>query len=341
MQGLDEQMQELLIRYLDMEVSDEEMATVHQWLSQPANQAYFDGLKQFYMRVPNTQSAQPAQVNVEAAWQNVAAKTTKRAKETSPLKVVKGKAVWSFWLKIAAVLVIGTSIFWWVANNNSTPPQTATLKTMKTENNTLLVNLPDGSRVTLNAHSSLTYPETFDGEKRSVSLKGEAFFDIERDTTQPFIISAGHASIQVLGTSFLVRDDKDSGVSVLVKTGKVKLYSTKNQNAAVVLVKDEQGFLADTGERPVKQTIENINYLSQYDKVLRFENTPLNLVLKDLEKQYGVVFNVQQSTIDGCKITAKFEESTLDDILETLKIYFTWNIQQNGDTVTIRGKGCK
>ncbi len=340
MQGLDEQMQELLIRYLDLEVNDEEMAKVEQWLSHPANLAYFEGLKQLYMRVPHTQSATPANVNVDAAWQMVASKTTESVGGTSPLKVVKGNAVWSFWLKIAAVLVIGTSIFWWVVNNNDSH-QTATLKTMKTENNTLLVSLPDGSRVTLNAHSSLTYPEVFEGGKRNVQLKGEAFFDIERDTTQPFIISAGNANIQVLGTSFLVRDSKDSGVSVLVKTGKVKLYSAKNHNAAVVLVKGEQGFLARTGKLPVKQTIENINYLSQYDKVLRFENTPLNLVLKDLEKQYGVVFNVQQSTIEGCKITAKFEESSLDDILETLKIYFTWNIQQNGNTVTIKGKGCK
>lgn len=340
MQGLDEQMQELLIRYLDLEVNDEEMAKVEQWLSYPANLAYFEGLKQLYMRVPHTQSATPANVNVDVAWQKVASKTTERVGGTSPLKVVKGGAVWSFWLKIAAVLVIGTSIFWWVVNNNDSH-QTATLKTMKTENNTLLVSLPDGSRVTLNAHSSLTYPEVFEGGKRNVQLKGEAFFDIERDTTQPFIISAGNANIQVLGTSFLVRDSKDSGVSVLVKTGKVKLYSAKNHNAAVVLVKGEQGFLAETGKLPVKQTIENINYLSQYDKVLRFENTPLNLVLKDLEKQYGVVFNVQQSTIEGCKITAKFEESSLDDILETLKIYFTWNIQQNGNTVTIKGKGCK
>lgn len=340
MQGLNEHMQELLIKYLNNEVNDEELALVQAWLSHPENQAYFDGLKQLYDRVPHAQHATPAPVNTEAAWQKVAAKTTLKQNADTPLKVVKKSTPLTFWLRVAAVLVIGTSIFWWAVSNNTNPTATA-LKTMKTENNTLLVSLPDGSKVTLNKYSSLTYPENFTGSERGVSLTGEAFFDIQRDTAHPFIIAAGNANIQVLGTSFLVRNSKDSGVAVFVKTGKVKLYSAKKQNAGVELTVGQQGFLASQSIEPVKQTIENINYLSQYDKVLRFENTPLNVVLKDLEKQYGVVFNVQQSTIEGCKITAKFEETSLDDILETLKIYFTWNIQKNGNTVTITGKGCK
>lgn len=338
MQGLDEHMQQLLIRYLDNEATDSEIATVKEWLSQPANQAYFDRLKQLHAKVTHSHSATPANVDVDAAWQKVEGRTTKKGKPK--LTVEKRATDTSLWLKIAAVLVIGFSIFWWVSNDTVNPAQTVAFKTMKATNNTLLVSLPDGSRVTLNANSSITYPETFEGNVRDVSLDGEAFFDISRDTTKPFTIQTGDASIRVLGTSFLVKEDKESGVAVFVKTGKVQLYKTEQKQAAVVLIKGEQGFLPKTEGNPVKQPIENINYLSQYDKVLRFENTPLRLVLKDLEKQYKVNFKVERTTIEGCKITAKFEESTLNEILETLKIYFRWEIQQNNDTVTIMGVGC-
>jgi ferric-dicitrate binding protein FerR (iron transport regulator) len=336
MQGLDEYMQQLLIRYLDNEATESERVTVKEWLSHPANQAYFEGLKKLHAKVTDTQHATPANVNVDAAWEKVAAKTTQKG-----LQVVKPKVSWNVLLRIAAVLVIGFSIFWWIAKDNVAPPnQMATLITMKTTDSTLLVNLPDGSRVTLNQYSSLSYPENFEEDKRSVELKGEAFFDISRDTGKPFTIKTGETNIRVLGTSFLVKNEKDSGVAVYVKTGKVQLYKTSYKKAAVVLTKGEQGFLAKAETKAVKQTITDINYLSQYDKTLRFENTPLNLVLKDLEKQYKVTFEVNPTTIEGCRITAKFEESTLNEILETLKIYFSWEIQQNKNTVTIKGKGC-
>lgn len=338
MQGLDEHMQQLLIRYLDNEATDSEIATVKEWLSEPANQAYFDGLKQLHAKVTDTQYATPANVDVDEAWQKVEGRTTKKSKPK--LTVVKRATDKSLWLKIAAVLVIGFSIFWWFSNSEVDLPETIAYKTMEAKDSALLVSLPDGSRVTLNANSSLTYPEAFEGDARNVSLDGEAFFDISRDTTKPFTIEVGDANVRVLGTSFLVQNIKDSGVVVSVATGKVSL-TKKDYKAKVELIKGEQGFLAKAETQPIKQPIENINYLAFYNKVLRFENTPLNIVLKDLENYYQVEFKVDELTISGCRITAKFEESTLKEILETLKLYFSWDIQENNRTVTITGKGCK
>lgn len=338
MQGLDEHMQQLLIRYLDNEATDSEIATVKEWLNEPTNQTYFDGLKELHGKVKNTQYATPANVDVDAAWQKVEGRTI--IKNKPQLEVVKPTINTFLWLKIAAVLVIGFSIFWWFSNNAVNPPETIAYKTMKANDSSLLVSLPDGSRVTLNANSSLTYPETFDGNLRNVSLNGEAFFDISRDTSKPFTIDAGDANIRVLGTSFLVQNIKDSGVVVSVATGKVRL-TKKGNEANVELVKGEQGFLAKTEIQPTKQPIENINYLAVYNRVLRFENTPLNIVIKDLENYFKVKFDVEESTIEGCRITAKFEESSLKEILTTLKIYFSWEIQENNNTIIIKGKGCR
>ncbi|MEM9687654.1 MAG: FecR domain-containing protein, partial [Bacteroidota bacterium] len=67
------------------------------------------------------------------------------------------------------------------------------------------VTLPDGSTVILNAESSLTYPKNFTDSIRQVTLTGEAFFDIKRNTTQPFIVKTEYLSVKVLGTAFNVK----------------------------------------------------------------------------------------------------------------------------------------
>lgn len=334
MQGLDENMQQLLIRYLDNEATESEVVTVKQWLSNAENQAYFNDLKKLHEKVTDSQSATPANVDVNAAWTKVEAKTVQQLKPV----IVKRITVFT-WLKIAAVLVVGFSIFWWLSKSNINPQETLVYKTMKATDSALWVPLPDGSSVSLSPNSSITYPENFDGKVRNVSLSGEGFFIVSRDTTQPFIIESGEASIRVLGTSFLVENIKDSGVIVSVETGKVSL-SQKSRKNNVILVKGEQGFLSKASTTPTKKNIENRNYLAAYNKVLLFENTPLDIVLKDLENYFKVQFRVNEATIEGCRITAKFEESSLKEILQTLKIYFSWEIQEKNNIVTITGKGC-
>lgn len=343
MYPLNENMQQLLIRYLDNEATEQETALVKEWLAVPENKVYFEELAKLHLRVTDAQSATPANVDIDAAWKKVEHRT-KLNKKSSPLTVERHTPVWSFWLKIAAVLFIGTGILWWVARNDGNPPQTAdTGKTLTAAagDSALMVTLPDGSKVTLHSNSSLEYPENFSGDMRLVSLEGEAFFDIQRDTARPFEISAGNATVRVLGTSFLVKDTKDSGVTVQVKTGKVLLYPSKNANAAVRLEKGDEGFLAAAATEPVKQEINDPNFLSLYDNVLRFDNAPVAQVLKDLEKQFEVRFETDSATLSGCRITARYEESTLPEILETLKKYYKWDIQQQGQRIKIRGNGCR
>jgi transmembrane sensor len=98
-------------------------------------------------------------------------------------------------------------------------PQKITVASSPDEKN-IEVLLADGSTVYLNRDSRLTYPESFRGESRRVSLSGEAYFDIAPDTKHPFIIDAGKASVKVLGTSFnVITENAESEVEVYVASG--------------------------------------------------------------------------------------------------------------------------
>ncbi|MEO8535264.1 MAG: FecR family protein [Flavobacterium sp.] len=100
-----------------------------------------------------------------------------------------------------------------------------------------LLRLSDGTKVWINENTQIEYPEHFAANERIVKLKGEAFFEVARDTTRPFIISSGDIKTTVLGTSF---DVKAYGkiAEVNVRSGKVKVESSQN---AVFL---EKGYAA-------------------------------------------------------------------------------------------------
>jgi len=90
------------------------------------------------------------------------------------------------------------------------------------------LNLPDGTRVWLNENTEIEYPKKFSGNERAITLKGEAFFEVKRDPSHPFVITSGSIKTTVLGTSFTVKAYDNIEPEVNVRTGKVKVESDKN-----------------------------------------------------------------------------------------------------------------
>src|SRR3546814_2056524 len=84
------------------------------------------------------------------------------------------------------------------------------------------VTLADGSVVTLNKNSELSYPRRFTGSSRTVSLQGEAFFDVETDREKPFVISVNDVEVEVTGTSFNIKS-REEVTEVIVESGSVRV----------------------------------------------------------------------------------------------------------------------
>lgn len=92
-----------------------------------------------------------------------------------------------------------------------------------------LLRLPDGSRVWVNQNTRIEYPETFKEDTRPVVLQGEAYFDVAKDKSKPFIITSGKITTTVVGTSFSITSYKGNAPEVLVRSGKVKVKSNENE----------------------------------------------------------------------------------------------------------------
>lgn len=186
------------------------------------------------------------------------------------------------------------------------------------------VGLPDGTIVRLNKGSSLRFRKNFDGARREVELKGEAFFQVARRPDQPFELRAGKALITVLGTSFNVKESHgDSVVSVAVMEGKVALADTSSKNNAALLTAGWLGVLEKGNIRTGKTAAEN--YLSWFHNRLVFEDLPLEEVAHQLEDLYNVEIIVRSQLLSNLKLTADINRGELKDVLS--KIGYTLDVK--------------
>ena len=176
--------------------------------------------------------------------------------------------------------------------------------------------LSDGTTVYLNAESGLMYPVKFRGNDRRVFLKGEAYFDVKRDTSKPFIVEANSLDVRVLGTEFGVRAYQDETcIRTTLKKGKV---SVENKGSGIVLTPGMQAsFDKETSKMDVQEVNVNL-FLAWKDGRLVFDNCSLENILKDLGKWYD--FDVRYEREDARLIPFSLNIKKHDAFAEVLHL---------------------
>ncbi|HEY4482455.1 MAG TPA: FecR domain-containing protein [Candidatus Brocadiaceae bacterium] len=166
------------------------------------------------------------------------------------------------------------------------------------------MTLADGSRVSLNAGSSVTYPITFVGPERKVSITGEAYFEVEHDATKPFIVSKGKTSIEVLGTHFNVNAyDDEADIKVTLLEGSVKVASPNpSKGGAVETVIIKPGQQAKAGVSGQLSVVTGVDI----DEVMAWKNgkfvfgekADIQTIMRQIARWYDV--NVEyKGTVNG------------------------------------------
>lgn len=184
------------------------------------------------------------------------------------------------------------------------------------------LELSDGTIVHLNSGTSLRFPNKFiNGEKRQVFLSGEAFFDVTENKDMPFIVKTEDGmNVRVLGTSFNVKAyPEDENTETTLVEGKVKMYD-ESLLKEVVLKPSQKAIYRKVEEKLIVKEVNVSNFTAWKEGVLRYNETPINDVLKDLERTYNVVFEVKSKEILNYKYKGVFNNLTIDQILEVFKI---------------------
>ncbi len=242
-------------------------------------------------------------------------------------KSVKHKIITSpYLLKIAAsiifLMVVSVSVLYitGVFNNNSDSVIWQEQRTIPGEK--LLVKLADGSEIILNADSKLRYPANFQGKTREVYLVGEAYFEIKHDISKPFIVHTSNLFTTVLGTKFNISafpDEKNISVSLI--EGRVKVTELKSNSVVKnsILHPDEK-LVYNVGNSTSKIEQSNIEDAIGWEKnVLKFKDEPLHNVFIQLERAYGVRFEIASKSFENYLITTNFQNASIWEISEIIK----------------------
>lgn len=178
--------------------------------------------------------------------------------------------------------------------------------------------LADGTKVFLNAVSSIKYPTQFNGNQRVVELEGEAYFEVAKDRTKPFIVKSGNQAIEVLGTHFNVHAyDNEAVVKTTLLEGSVAV-THKNQKA--ILKPGQQSNVSDNFNKIAIREVDTEAAIAWKNGRFKFDNADLKTVMRQLERWYGIKVeyrgDVSEVTFNG----GTFRNKNLSEVLKVLEL---------------------
>jgi ferric-dicitrate binding protein FerR (iron transport regulator) len=182
--------------------------------------------------------------------------------------------------------------------------------------------LPDGSKVWLNAESTVKFKIPFDQEKREISLTGEAFFDVQKNPKVPFFVKSGNVEVSVLGTRFNFKAyEHENTIDVVLEEGKVNLITDNDKAVKELMMKPGERAVYDRTSATTKITNVKIDkYTAWHSGRLVFDDTPLPEVAAQLDRWYGIEVVLEGSEIKNYKITTTFENESLNQVLDLLEL---------------------
>lgn len=239
-------------------------------------------------------------------------------------------------MRYIAILVLGFFIAWLTTDKymSSKIPQAVTQVLTVPAGQRAHITLPDGSKVWVNAGSTLQYLSYF-GDERRVTIIGEAFFEVAKDKEHPFIVSTGKMNVQATGTRFNVFNYPAHPLSVSLLEGSIRVYNPNGEQPEYRLRPNQQiietrtGYEVSTiGENPVMWK----------EGLYAFKKQPLKAILTKLELYYDVKIIVRDPAILNCEYTGKFRQR--DGIMEVLRLVrkihpFKFDKDEDTNTITL------
>lgn len=283
------------------------------------NRDYYNQLKKIWDQ--SKALAAESTVDVDKAWERF----QKRVADQNKSPKILNRNRFS-WMRIAAsvILVVGLGVitYFFVNKTNGSKEMIA-----QSGQNILIDTLPDGSVITLNKKSTISYPSKFKGNTRAIALKGEAFFNVTPDKKKPFIISVNNVQVKVIGTSFNVKSE-NGNTEVVVETGIVEV--TKS-GKSVELVAGEKIVMAANDSITTKETVSDKLYNYYRSKEFVCDDTPLWKLVQVLNEAYDANIVIGKKELNDKKLTTTFNNESLDQVLEVIHLTFDITVIKKDD----------
>lgn len=258
------------------------------------------------------------------------------AKATYPIlrKKIFGRQLLFVRRSLAAAATIGVLcvMAWWGYQSFYTTQMISVYAQANIRN----ISLPDGTRITLNRYSSITYPKKFK-EQREVLLNGEAYFEVQHDSRHPFVVNTSTIRVEDLGTRFNISAYRQSPIirTALIE-GSVNVID--NIHRKNILLKPGETALYNKKSRQLsQQTTKRISDdIAWRNGSFVFEHSSINEVAEQLSNSFNVTIKITDKTLSDYHINAKFcHKEDLKTILDILQQAGYFNYQQTNNQILL------
>lgn len=267
------------------------------------------------------------------------------------------------WVKWAAVITVFIGLGWWLLqpkNNyekityeeliSSVDDKNALVERVNTSSIPLRIQLEDGSVITLEKNSKLSYPTHFAADRREVFLSGNAFFEIHKNPIKPFYVYANEVVTKVLGTSFRIQAfEHEKQVLVNVRTGRVAVFKQNRidlsdpETKGLIVLPNQQALFNRVDESLNRRLVEDPLPVIAEQKVekLYLEDQSVSTVLKLIEQRYGIKILYNEELLANCIITTSLGNESLYDKLDVICKTIGASYKEIDAQIIVESQGCR
>lgn len=334
----------LLDKYLAGQCTADEADLVEQWY------ALLDG--QEVDKQLNTEELK------EKIWNKIQIIMQPKTTEIKPLNTYW--RIYKYAVAAAILLCLSVGVSFFIKNLNQDKASIPTIAELpyiiqkNTSDKNITLTMEDSSQITLLPEAEIMYPRQFAQDKREIELRGEAFFQITKNPTKPFLVHANGTVTKVLGTSFTVRAFKDEKiVTVSVKSGKVSVYATEPQSTKHINDEDPetQGVVLTPNQRVIFNLKTNQIQKTVTEKPVllvplsttedfSFEDAPIARIFEALEKAYGIDIVFDEEALKNCTLTTNLTDEPMFKKLMIICAAIGGSFKEIDAQIVITAKGC-
>lgn len=342
----------ILKKYIQGEASPEEVKLIDSWYEAAEKEASGLGFNREEWELQKN------------CWEPIARhlqmdepKSEVRTLSNNAIKL-RGTSVALQWYTLAAAsVVLAICSFIYLLDSGITAPNKMVIeevnpspqwkKVINDKNVSQRILLPDGSNVTLEPRSSIKFSSDFNKlVTREIYLDGEGFFEVARNEQRPFLVHANKITTKVLGTSFIVKAfPQDKSVTVVVKTGKVSVYTNQNKlNAkSEIILTPNQQIVFDKNMNKIDRKIVEVPLPilpAEEIKRMRFEEASVKEIFEAIEKIYGVEIEFNEALYSSCTLTTTVSEGGLFNRLDIITSAIGADYKLLENKIVINGTDC-
>lgn len=337
--------EELIIRYLQDEIQEDELRVLDTWIHESdANKAHFFELKGIFDS--RREVAFLNRYSVERSWERMAGKLDVISGVSVKPKGL-GKPFWFSFLRYAAIIVIsmgvGVGMNQWISNRLHAGDMEYNEIVVEKGGRANTLLLSDGSKIILNASTRFKYPTSFNGNERVVHLEGEAYFEVAKNQSKPFVVKLKNQQITVLGTSFNIQafnDDRFSVTTLLSGSILLESFDAQGRKMSSMKLKPNQQARSDnrTGSIFLSETDASISNAWVGGKY-RFKDETLVSIVKRLENYYGVNIRLAHDSLWNIRYTGTFSlDQGIQEVLDIINLEKQFTFTKDGKDILISAR---